>query len=153
MVELHITSGIQGSGKTVLAQALAIEKKANLYIYDLIAAEHVLPPLYKSIYKLIKIKLLNGENAIYDNMNLTITDRLELLEYFKNIDCKKILHVMNTPIEICLDRHHKRAGGRPCLPDRFIYLCAKKYEPPTLEEGWDEIIYHEYQKEALSYGY
>jgi shikimate kinase len=39
MTELHITCGIQGSGKTTLAKKLSLNDNTTLYIYDTFAAE------------------------------------------------------------------------------------------------------------------
>ena len=147
MTELHITCGIQGSGKTTLAKKLSLNDNTALYIYDTFAEKGWNPALRYSLYEQIRQQLILNKNVIYDDMNLTIASREKLLSYFKDVDCKKIIHVMNTPLEVCLERHHKRAVGHTCLPDRFIQMCFKRYETPTIDEGWDEIIYHDYIKE------
>lgn len=147
MIELHIMCGIQGSGKTTFAKELSAKNNIILYNYDVIAKTNWRPKLIHFICEQIKQDLCANKSAVYDDMNLIIKNRELLLSYFKDINCKKIIHVMNTPLEICLQRHHKRAAGHACLPDCYIELCSKKYEPPTLDEGWDEIIYHNYAEE------
>lgn len=60
--------------------------------------------------------------------------RLELLEAVKDKQGKRICIWLDTPIEICLKRENR---GRPSF---IISDNAKIFEPPTLDEGWDEII-------------
>ena len=147
MAEFHVMCGIQGSGKTTFAEELAAKNDIILYNYDIIAKTNWRSRLIYIIYEQIKQDLYTNKSVIYDDMNLIIKNRKNLLSYFKDVNCKKIIHVMNTPLDICLERHHKRANGNACLPDYYIELCSKNYEPPTLEEGWDEIIYHNYTEE------
>lgn len=139
--ELHVMCGIQGSGKTTLAKQLVISKNAVLYNYDTIFWESKTYTPILDIYKQMKLSLLQGKNIIYDNLNITVLSREFLLKYFKRLECKKIIHVMNTPLEECLKRRQERAVGQ-YLSDCHVLSCYKDYVPPVFEEGWDEIIYH-----------
>ena len=56
----------------------------------------------------------------------------EFIEIFKK--WKKVCIWINTPLEICLNRCNK---GRDELTVR---LTNEHFEPPTQDEGWDELI-------------
>ena len=43
---------------------------------------------------------------------------------------------LDTPLEICLDRER---NGRK-RSDHLVIWANDEFEPPTLDEGWDEII-------------
>ena len=49
---------------------------------------------------------------------------------------KKVCVWVNTPLEICLERE-RNYRKRPL---EMVAQHAKRFEPPTLDEGWDEII-------------
>lgn len=64
----------------------------------------------------------------------TAKRRQELLEVC-NKNYKKCIWI-DTPVEICLQRER---NGR-MRGDHLVLHHAKTFEPPTLDEGWDEII-------------
>lgn len=43
---------------------------------------------------------------------------------------------LDTPLEICLDR--ERSGRK--RSDHLVIWANYEFEPPTLDEGWDEIV-------------
>ena len=46
---------------------------------------------------------------------------------------------MTTPFEECISRNAQRQEHR--LPNFVIYHLNQEYQPPSLEEGWDDIQY------------
>ena len=46
---------------------------------------------------------------------------------------------MNTPLEECICRNAQRPNP---LPHFIVNSFYKKFEEPTLDEGWDEILYY-----------
>ena len=75
--------------------------------------------------------------------------RKRLINALENVECIKILHIMQTNLHQCIERNHKRDYGK--LSDIALKHCYAEYEEPTLDEGWDEIIYHEYIEEVISH--
>lgn len=63
------------------------------------------------MFSLIASDILNT-NIILDDLHLTKEWRLRLLDAINNIPCKKILIVMTTPLEECLERNSKRVENR-----------------------------------------
>lgn len=49
---------------------------------------------------------------------------------------RKVCVWLDTPLEVCLEREE----GYRRRPADMVYRHAQMFEPPTLEEGWDEII-------------
>lgn len=90
-------------------------------------------------HKKICSDLVVGFDVLCDGMYTFKTTRLELLSEIKMIDCKKILVVMTTPLEECLRRNAQRPNP---LPDFVVEDIYNRYQTPTFDEGWDEIIYY-----------
>lgn len=134
LANLFILCGIQGSGKSTLAKTLANEDTV-LYEVDKFSSNK------EFLYKNIRNDLLNGKSVIIDGTYATKIVRLKLLNYFVDIDCNKTVIVMTTPLNECLIRNSKRKG-KARVSDTIIQTLYKNYETPTLEEGWDEIIYY-----------
>lgn len=69
------------------------------------------------------------EDACVEGLFLTRKSRLEILD---GRESPKICYWLDTPLEECI----KRIGR----PSRIVQSCAKQFEQPTYDEGWDKII-------------
>lgn len=143
---IHILSGPPGSGKTTLAKQLTLDNQNTiLHSYDDIPGANTFKTPLETVKQTwlsnIKQDLKAGNNVVIDATNLTVDKRLELLSEFKDFYCDKILHVLNTPLETCLERNSKREG-RSKLPDFVVRSSYEMFQPPTKEEGWNDIIYY-----------
>lgn len=140
---LYVLCGIPGSGKTTEATRIALEKQARLYSYDTVIRNSHLKyfsDICMFVYQNIHNDLRDGHNIVYDAPNTKVSYRKDLLESICKIPCKKILIVMNTSLNECIDRNaHRDKNTR--LPEGIVYNFYSSFEPPTLCEGWDEIIY------------
>lgn len=137
-----ILCGIPGSGKSTLSNKLVKVHNAKLYSYDDLLNNNNLKDKFKLrawILSSIKNDLQAGFNVILDDSNILLQLRIEVLEFIKECQCKKILIVMNTPLDECLLRN---ANRKKQLPDWVIRHMYRKYQPPSLDEGWDEILYY-----------
>lgn len=85
--------------------------------------------------------LRKGNAVVCDDLHTLKRWRLDLLKAVSGIECRKVLVVMDTPVDECLRRNAKRSFH---LPDTVIHHLSKSYEAPTLDEGWDEIVYVPY---------
>lgn len=136
----YLISGIPGSGKTTLSRQLAEQHSATVHSYDDMPGANTPASMDGSVkrewLKAIRADLEAGKSVVCDAINLTAKERKETLAAFDNIPCKKVLAVKETPLEICLQRNRGREAR---LPDFVITQSAKRFEPPTMEEGWDEI--------------
>ena len=140
MTTLNLISGIPGSGKTTLARELAQKHNAIVHSYDEMPNANTKASRDGSVKQAwiqnIREDLQSGKSVICDGLNLTVTDRKELLARFADIPCQKFLHMKVVPLEICLQRNRERQAR---LPDFVVEQAAQKLESPTEEEGWNKI--------------
>lgn len=138
----YILCGLPASGKTILSQQLAVEHDAKLYHYDEFkkgSKPQESKQTHQRLYKQITQDLLQGNSVVLDDLHTRLEWRESLLSAIQDIPCKKKLIVMTTPLEECVRRNSQRQKGR--LPDFVIYHLSSRYQPPSLEEGWDDIQY------------
>lgn len=137
---LAILSGLPGSGKTTYAHKLAEETGAILHCYDDLPgafSPSKQQAVHAQMWAAIAEELRQGHDVVCDDLHHTKEKRAAILNAVRGIECKKVLVLMETPLDVCLGRN---AGRERRLPDMILHSCAAKFEPPTLDEGWDEII-------------
>ena len=138
---IYILCGIPSSGKTTIATQLAQEQNAKLYSYDVIKRDSKLTSfddICALIYQRIINDLSNGFNVVYDAPHTKIKHRVGILEHLAGVCCTKVLIVMKTPLDECLIRNSHRQGNE-YIPEPIIHDFYNSFEPPNLDEGWDEI--------------
>ena len=140
MIILDLLSGIPGSGKTTLAHELAKQHNAIVHSYDDMPEANTKASMDGSVKQAwiqnIREDLQSGKSVICDGLNLTVTERKELLAQFADIPCQKFLHMKVVPLETCLQRNRERKAR---LPDFVVEQAAQRMEAPTKEECWDKI--------------
>lgn len=137
----YVLSGIPGSGKSTLAKQLAEQYNAIVHSYDDIPGAWGNRDIDGSFYNQwvdnIKADLQNGSSVVCDSTALTSVNRKTFLKELSGFDCKKILVVKVVPVDECLRRNKGRFRK---VPEEQIQLTARLLEPPTPDEGWDEIL-------------
>lgn len=81
--------------------------------------------------------LQEGKSVILDSTNLRVNVRAKILQAVTDIECNKVAVFMNTPLEECIYRNANREAR---LQDFVIESTHRSLQPPTLDEGWDEIL-------------
>jgi tRNA uridine 5-carbamoylmethylation protein Kti12 len=127
-----VLCGIPGSGKTTLSKKIAEEQNAVRFSFDEMGCLQ-----HKELIQPIIESLKSGKSVVVDALYAEKQRRTDLLSAVADIDCKKILVVMSTPLEECLRRNANREMR---LPDFVVISIHQDYELPTLDEGWDKII-------------
>lgn len=138
---LYIFCGIPASGKSTLSRQLAEQHNAKLHCYDNLPNAHnprQKDAVHTQMWTSIVEDLQNGHNVVCDDLHTTKEWRENTLKALTDVDCRKILVVMTTPLEECLKRNANREAR---LPDFVLYDLNEKFELPTLDEGWDDIWY------------
>ena len=138
---LYILCGIPGSGKTTKSHELVTLHNAKLYCADELfryTQPKDMKQALSETYSQMASELLAGNNVVYDDLNHRLDQRLNILSAVSDIECKKILLVMDTPIDECLIRNANREVR---VTDFTIRRVHDRFQRPTLEEGWDEIVY------------
>lgn len=133
MINLIVFCGAPGSGKTTESK-----KMAELYNADRYSLDEMKMYYLKDLIPFVKESLERGNNVVVDSLYTRTFMRLDLLNALKDIDCKKTLIFMNTPLEECIHRNAKRENP---LPYTVVEGAYKTMQTPTSDEGWDEIIY------------
>lgn len=149
MVDFIMMIGLPGSGKSVWARKEAGYGfhliSSDGYRKDLNGDESIQgdnQKLFQTIHKEIRDRLNNGESVIFDATNINYKHRIHLLDFLKNVTCRKTAVVMATPINECLERNYQRER---VVPEYVIDRMWKSFTFPTVGEGWDDIniIYSE----------
>lgn len=134
--------GIPGSGKSTIGKQLALSAGASFCECDEFFKNHKNEKtgvIIKLFHSRLTELLLSGNRVVCDGMYTSKASRVELLNGIEGVACKRCLIVMATPLEECLRRNANRERHIPACVIKDIY---KKLEPPSIDEGWDEIIYY-----------
>ena len=146
--EIIVMCGLPGSGKSKWAE---IYSKAypeyTVVSTDTIRKEKfgdesdqsnnwlVFVTAYSKILEIIK----EGGCAIFDATNLRKKDRKKIVKFFSDKGVNLKLVWMATPIEICKLRNKQRTR---VVPEEVIDRMLLSFTEPTLDEGWNEIVFN-----------
>lgn len=145
--------GIPGSGKSGLAEALAVSQGCRVVCPDTIREAHCVgfPEAFAIAYREIGALLREGENVVFNATNTIRRHRAEMIAAGKPYADKVVCIWMDTPLDVCLARHHEQMehGVRTTLLDEVIVRMSKQLaaDPPDPSEGFDEIIRIKYEEE------
>lgn len=89
-------------------------------------------PKYKPVTEVIEDMVSEQDDVCVEGTYLAVRQRRKLLSAYKGD--RKICIWLNTPLDVCIARENR---GRK---DGLHIMCAKAIQPPTLDEGWNEII-------------
>lgn len=131
MVTVYVMCGVPGSGKTTTSKQMAEEHGLERFSFDEMRCfrlEEFMRPALEAIRE--------GKSVILDSTNLRANVRAKILQAVEDIPCKKIAVYMNTPLEECIRRNANREAR---LQDCIIESTHRSLQPPTLDEGWDEV--------------
>jgi bifunctional polynucleotide phosphatase/kinase len=121
--------GYPGSGKSTIANTF------NSKRYKIISGDE-----YVTSKKMIKASeeyLKNGSSIIYDSTNPTIIKRKEYIDVAKKYNIQVRCVDIKTDIVESMFRNNKRAK---VIPKITYYVFRKKYQEPTVSEGFAEVI-------------
>ena len=142
MTTLYVLCGSPASGKTTLSNQLAKQSSAIIHSYDDMPMANTPQSMDGSVKKVwienMKSDLKSGKDVVCDGMNITAKERIDLLNGFSDVDCKKILFVLRPDLETCIQRNMQRKSS---LPHFVVEQAYQMYECPTPDEKWDEIIF------------
>lgn len=143
---LAIYIGAPGSGKSTHARQLAKETGALIVcpdqlrqIYDLYNNQ-----IFDIAREIIVFTLKNGlRPVIFDATNINGVHRKSIIECGKPYSAKVIGIRMDTPLDVCLERHKARQekGEKLALGEEYIRNVYQVLllNPPHLGEGFDHI--------------
>lgn len=147
--KLIIMVGLSASGKSTIAKGLAEDYKAVIVSSDAIREEICgnvsdqsnNEEVFKIFHKRIRKYLYEKRNVIADATNITMKSRRAIINNVKKMDVEIIAYIVPKRIEECIrdnvDREHP-------VPEEVIYKQEKRFQIPFLEEGFDNIIIHNF---------
>ena len=140
---LTVLVGIPGSGKSTYVEK---NKQPN---EEVLSSDRIRKELlsgeedqtnnklvFDTLYARARDVLSQGQDVIIDATNISASIRKKTLDYFSDLDLQRIATVINAPIEVCVSRDKNRTRS---VGEDVVLKVARKYDPPTLEEGFDEI--------------
>ena len=84
----------------------------------------------------IEQALLIGRPVVVDNTNPRAADRTPLIELARRYEARVVGYFFEPRIQDSICRNQAR---EPQVPKVAIFTTAKKLQPPSFEEGFDEI--------------
>lgn len=134
--ELAILVGLPGSGKTTFYRARLAATHA-----------HVSKDLMRNVRRrdarqmaLVDAALAAGRSVAVDNTNPARADRAPLIAAARARGARVVAYVMLTPMRAAFQRNRGREG-RERVPDVAVYAAARRLQPPTVDEGLDEVFH------------
>lgn len=133
-MELVIFVGLQAAGKSTFFR----ERFAATH-------EHVSKDLLRNNRnrnrrqeQLIRAALERGVSVVVDNTNPTVEDRRVLTELGRELGAKVVGYYFDSTVRQSVGRNRRRAG-KDQVPDVAVFATAKRLEPPSYSEGFDEL--------------
>lgn len=152
--------GIQGAGKTSIAEAIKLKvesrnKENKIIILSSDALRREIcgveedqsknDLVFAEMRKRSLEAILKGWSVIYDATNITVKNRKGILTTLKTLKEKTpivlqtIAYVVNESINICLSRNAKRERK---VPEDVIYKFLHRFQIPIYQEGFDYILFY-----------
>jgi predicted kinase len=133
-MEVVLFIGLQGAGKSTFYQTH-------------FAATHVLVskdrfrnnrrPQRRQMH-LIDEALRARHSVVVDNTNPAVADRAPIIALARAQEAKVIGVYFDAPLAACLERNAGRSG-KARVPDAALHRTAKRMQPPTVAEGFDQL--------------
>jgi len=129
-MELVILVGLPGSGKTSFFQSRFASTHAHVS-KDL---------MHRGARQLALIEeaLRSGRSVVVDNTSPRVADRAPLVAAGRRHGARIVGYLLDTARAECLQRNRRREG-RARVPDVAVHVAAVRMQPPTLDEGFDEL--------------
>jgi predicted kinase len=128
-LEIIVLVGIPGSGKSTLAKTrFPNHVRLNL---DTLRTR-------KREDDEVSACLANGRDIIVDNTNTTTKSRKKYLQIAKLFGIPISALYLNCPVDLALKRNSTRVG-REHVPENAIRFYFKILQPPSRDEGFDEV--------------
>src|SRR5687767_5040012 len=121
---------MQGSGKSSFY-------KERFYATHLRLSRDMLKSRYRE-RALLEVCLETGQRVVVDNTHPRAADRADYIRMAKVAKFRVIGYYFKTTAAAALARNEQRIGSAR-IPKVGLFTTYKRLEPPTLDEGFDEL--------------
>lgn len=151
MPKIYVMCGIPGSGKSYEAKRIAAENDAVIIssddireeIYGDASIQGKPCKVFNRFYKYARREFDAGRNLVLDATNIKRKERKKVFRTFGEETDKIYAVVMDTPLEVCLERNRKRDRH---VPEDVIYTMHRLFKWPHYEDGFEDIITVKYEE-------
>jgi predicted kinase len=134
MQEVVVFVGLQGAGKSTFHA----QRFADNYVL-------VSKDLFRNNRRpgrrqeqLLTEALASARSVVVDNTNPSRADRATIIRVARAFHARVVGYYFSSPLAECLVRNAARTERR--VPDVGVFATARKLEPPSLEEGFDQLV-------------
>ena len=141
MATLNIAIGIPGAGKsTYLKKLNAVYVSSDEIRKELFGDEGVQDnpqKVFAVLNSRVSKALKEGKDVTYDATNVNRKSRKQIFKDYKGVADKIVAYYFDIPVEEAIKRNNAR---QRVVPEEAIMRMYGNLNPPTLEEGFDEIL-------------
>jgi predicted kinase len=132
--ELVMLIGLQGAGKTTFAG----QRFGDTHV--LISKDRFRNNRRpeRRQQRLIAEALAARRSVVVDNTNPSVVERAALIACARSAGARVIGYVFTSPLPVCRARNANRPPEAQ-VPDVGLFATVKRFEPPTVGEGFDEL--------------
>ncbi len=126
--------GLQASGKTSFFRARFASTHAHV-------SKDNFPNVRRRDARqlaLVDAALAGGRSVVVDNTNASLAERRPVIDLARSLGARVICYYFESTRPESLGRNRRREG-KARVPDVAILATAKRLQPPTAAEGFDEL--------------
>lgn len=141
-MKLILTVGLPGSGKSTYLAQLGVNAISSDEVRRLLVDDPTIQNIHRRVFAVVRYLVrqrlqLQRPETYVDATNLTPWERRPYLRLGQLYAADVEALFFDTPLEVCLDRNHRRSR---VVPDEVVRELARRLSPPIAEEGFSRVV-------------